>query len=125
MRIIKSDLRKKTIFPRPAIAFRLAGFFLLLSGHASSAQYVPIVSGAVGFLDSTNTGVNFFQPVFAPVVVAPLGKHFLAESRFDLRGFYAPKNGNSGPYQGTFIKSTQYLQLDYFASDKLTVSAGR
>ena len=30
------------------------------------------------------------------------------------------KNGNSGPYQGTFIGSTQYLQLDYFAADKLT-----
>jgi hypothetical protein len=122
---IKSATPKQTLFPRLAIALRLAAFVLLLSGHASWAQYTPIISGAVGFLDSTNTGVNFFQPVVAPVVVAPLGKHFLAESRFDLRGFYAPKNGNSGPYEGTFIGATQYLQLDYFATDRLTVTGGR
>jgi hypothetical protein len=98
---------------------------LLLSGQCSWAQNVPIISGALGFLDSTNTGVNFFQPVAAPVVVAPLGKHFLAESRFDLRGFYSPKNGTSGPYQGTFVGSTQYLQLDYLASRRATFTVGR
>jgi Na+/H+-dicarboxylate symporter len=78
MRRIKSAKLKRTEFPRLAIALRLAGFLLLLSGHLLSAQYVPIVSGAVGFFDSKNTGINFFQPVVAPVVVAPLGKHFLA-----------------------------------------------
>src|SRR5277367_1604903 len=122
MRQIKPARFQQT---RVAIALRWAAFLLLLPGHLLSAQYVPIVSGAVGFFDSKNTGINFFQPVFAPVVVAPLGKHFLAESRFDLRGFYAPKNGNSGPYQGTFIGSTQYLQLDYLASRRLTLTAGR
>src|SRR3984885_13523926 len=125
MRSIISNQLKQTWFSRFTLACRVAGCLLLLSAPFSSAQNVPIVSGALGFFDSTNTGANFFQPVVAPVVVAPLGKHFLAESRFDLRGFYAPKNGNSGPYQGTFIGSTQYLQLDYFASDKLTVTGGR
>ena len=125
MRSIKSAQRKHPRFPRVSIALRLAGFLLLLPGHLLSAQYVPIVSGAVGFFDSKNTGINFFQPVFAPVVVAPLGKHFLAESRFDLRGFYQRENGKTGSYQGTFIGSTQYLQLDYFAANKLTITGGR
>ena len=128
MRPIQSAKLKQTRFPRLAIALRLAGFLLLLPGHLLSAQsagYVPIVSGAVGFFDEKNTGANDLQTVFAPVVVAPLGKHFLAESRFDLRGFYAPQNGTSGPYQATFLKSTQYLQLDFFATNKLTISAGR
>jgi hypothetical protein len=110
------------MFPRSALIFRLAGLLLVLSGHFSSAQDVPIVSGAIGFLDSTNAGVNFFQPVAAPVVVAPLGRHFLAESRFDLRGFYIQQNGS---YQGSFVGSTQYLQLDYLAADRLTFTAGR
>ncbi len=120
--------RSAKITPLLYLAFFLAGFSLLLFGQnapAQSAQNVPIVSGALGFLDSTNTGVNFFQPVAAPVVVAPLGKHFLAESRFDLRGFYSPKNGTSGPYQGTFVGSTQYLQLDYLASPHATFTVGR
>src|SRR5579859_7191992 len=71
MRSVKSAQRKHPRLPRLAIALRLAGFLLLLPGQLLSAQYVPIVSGAVGFFDSKNTGINFFQPVFAPVVVAP------------------------------------------------------
>jgi hypothetical protein len=125
MRSIISAQLKQTWFSRFTLGFRVTGCLLLLSAPLSSAQNVPIVSGALGFFDSTNTGVNFFQPVAAPVVVAPLGKHFLAESRFDLRGFYEPKNGTSGPIQGSFFRSTQYLQLDYLASEKITLVAGR
>src|ERR1700720_948092 len=125
MRPITSAKLKQTRCPRVAIALRLAGFLLLLPGHLLSAQNVPIVSGGVGFFDSKNTGVNFFQPVAAPVVVAPLGKHFLAESRFDLRGVYIRQNGTSGPYQGSFVGTTQYLQLDYLASRRITFTAGR
>src|SRR6202453_1632188 len=125
MRSTPTARLKQTWFSRFTLAFRIAGCLLLLSAPLSSAQNVPIVSGALGFFDSTNTGVNFFQPVAAPVVVAPLGKHFLAESRFDLRGFYSPKNGTSGPYQGTFVGSTQYLQLDSLALPRATFTVGR
>jgi hypothetical protein len=85
------------------------------------AQNTPVISGGIGFLDSTNAGANFFQPVVAPVVVVPFLK-FLFESRFDLREFYIQRNGG---YQGTFVGSTQYLQLDYFASPHVTVTGGR
>src|SRR6202020_2175233 len=121
MRSIMPAQSKQTMVRRFGWALRLAGVLLVLSGNLAAAQNVPIVSGALGFLDSTNTGVNFFQPVAAPVVVAPLGKHFLAESRFDLRGLYIPKNGTTGPIQGSFLRSTQYLQLDYLATDKITI----
>ena len=110
--------------PRSALVLPFTGLLLVLSSAVASAQNVPLVSGGIGFLDSKNTGVNFFQPVIAPVIVAPLGKHLLFESRFDLRGLYEPKNGN-GPYQGSFFGSTQYLQLDYLASRHLTFTAGR
>jgi len=116
---------RTTKYGRLHLVCCLASLSLLLSVRFAAGQDVPIISGALGFLDSTNTGVNFFQPVAAPVVVAPLGKHFLAESRFDLRGVFSPKNGTSGPYEGSFVGTTQYLQLDYFASDKLTITAGR
>jgi hypothetical protein len=110
-----SHLRSRKIFT----------LFLLLACPALMAQDVPIISGGIGFLNSTNAGVNFFQPVLAPMVAIPLGKHLLVESRFDFREFYSRKDGRSGPYQGTFFKSTQYLQLDYIATPKLTFTVGR
>lgn len=91
----------------------------------ATAQRTPIISGGIGFLDSTNTGAHFFQPVIAPLVAAPIGSHLLAESRFDFREFVGRKNGKTGPYEGTFFKSTQYLQLDYIANPRLTLVVGR
>lgn len=38
---------------------------------------------------------------------------------------YIPKNGTSGPIEGSFLRTTQYLQLDYLASEKLTITGGR
>src|ERR1700722_15438598 len=103
----------------------LVGLLLILPTQFTLAQNVPIISGGLGFLDSTNTGANFFQPVVDPVVVAPLGSHLLAESRFDFREFFSQQNGTSGPYQGTFSGSVQYLQLDYIALPKLTFVFGQ
>lgn len=102
----------------------LAGVLLSLQAIAS-AQRTPIISGGIGLLDSTNTGSHFVQPVVAPLVAAPIGTHLLAESRFDFREFVGRKNGTSGPYEGTFFKSTQYLQLDYIAAPHLTLVVGR
>ncbi|HEU5340886.1 hypothetical protein [Edaphobacter sp.] len=121
MRLLKHFERRKTL----AMALCVSSMLWLLSVRASVAQNTPIVSGGVGFLDSTNTGINFFQPVVAPLVVVPIGRHLLAESRFDFREVYAPEGGKNGPYKGTFFKSTQYLQLDYIAASHLTLTVGR
>jgi hypothetical protein len=101
--------------------------FSLLLGIATVttlAQNAPLISGAAGFVSSTDGGQTFLQPVIAPVAVLPIGEHLLVESRADLRGFYQRRDGN-GPYVGTFIATLEYLQLDYTASSWLTVSAGR
>ena len=86
---------------------------------------VPIISGGAGFFDSKFGGVNFFQPVVAPVLTIPLGDKFLIESRADLRGFFIRQNGTSGPYQGQFFPTLEYLQLDYLANSHLTITVGR
>jgi hypothetical protein len=78
----------------------------------------------VGFLSTTNAGFTFLQPVIAPVAVLPLGEHVLIESRADLRGFIAPKNGN-GPYEGQFFPTLEYLQADFLVNSRLTIVAGR
>jgi hypothetical protein len=106
------------------VAIFISAGLLLTPAIPAMAQDTPIISGGIGFLDSTNTGVNFFQPVIAPVIAAPIGNHFLAEGRFYFEEFYSQEN-NTGPYHGTFLKSTQYLQLDYIAAPKLTFTVGR
>jgi hypothetical protein len=103
----------------------LPALLSLLCALPLSAQNVPVISGAIGYLNTTNAGSLFFQaPILAPTVTAPLGKHFLAESRFDFREFFG-QVGNKGDYLGTFFKSTQYLQLDAIVSPHLTIVGGR
>jgi hypothetical protein len=90
----------------------------------AEAQNTPLISGAVGFLTTTNGGVTNYQPVLAPVAAVPLGEHLLVESRAYIEENYAPKNGNSGPYQGNFFAGLQYLQLDYIAAPRVTLTLG-
>jgi hypothetical protein len=59
------------------------------------------------------------------VLSVPLGDKWLVESRADLREVVSRENGTSGPYQGQFFGTLEYLQLDYNASPHLTVTAGR
>src|SRR5437879_9849452 len=98
--------------------------FLFISGPKVDAQNTPLISGGVGFLTTTNGGVTALQPVISPVAAVPLGEHLLVESRAYISDFIAPKNGNSGPYQGDFFADLQYLQLDYLAAPKLTLTVG-
>lgn len=97
---------------------------LVVFGLRAAAQDTPLISGAVGFLSTTNGGVTFVQPVIAPLAAIPIGSKFLVESRADLRGFIAPTNGN-GPYEGQFFATLEYLQLDFLVNSKLTITAGR
>ena len=64
------------------------------------------------------------QPVVAPVLVVPIGEHWLIESRADIRGFIAPQNGN-GPYQARFFDTLEYAQVDFLALPRMTITAGR
>ena len=97
---------------------------LPFAGLKADAQNTPLISGGVGFLTTTNGGVTALQPVISPVAAVPLGEHLLVESRAYISDFIAPKNGNSGPYQGDFFAGLQYLQLDYLATPKVTLTVG-
>ena len=98
---------------------------LLGAPMARSQDNVPILSGALAFLGSSNGGANSYEPILAPVLVAPFGDHWLVESRAEVLGFIARENGTSGPYSGTFAATFDYLQLDYLANTHLTVTVGR
>src|ERR1700737_2046118 len=98
--------------------------FLTVPGMKADGQKNPFVPGGVGLLPTTNGGVTALQPVISPVAAVPLGEHLLVESRAYIEEFIAPKNGNSGPYQGDFFAGLQYLQLDYLAAPKVTLTGG-
>lgn len=97
----------------------------LFSLTVQAQSTVPILSGGVGFVSTTSQGATSMQPIIAPVLTAPIGDRWLIESRADLRGFIAEQNGTSGPYQAQFFPTLEYAQVDFLASDHLTITAGR
>jgi hypothetical protein len=52
---------------------------LASSAPLARAQDTPILSRSVSFFDNKGSGASSFAPVIAPVVVAPIGGHLLAE----------------------------------------------
>jgi hypothetical protein len=105
----------------------LLGFFLSVVGvyAQSDTPNVPIFSGALAFQGSSTGGANSFTPIIVPVFVAPLGEHWVIESRGEVQGFIAREDGTTGPYSGQFFATFDYLQVDYIANSHLTVTVGR
>jgi hypothetical protein len=106
------------------LGFLIIGMASGLSAQ-SDAPSVPILSGAVAFQGTTTGGASSFTPIIVPVFVAPLGDHWLIESRGEVQGFIARDNGTTGPYSGHFFAAFDYLQLDYIANPHLTITVGR
>jgi len=101
--------------------FALAIICAAQYGHA---QDTPLISGGVAFLHNTNGGNTSYQPIIEPLIAAPLGDHFLIESRAALLENFAPKgNGQSG-YDHTHFAGLTYLQADYLALPHLTIVGG-
>lgn len=97
---------------------------VLSAGLPIAAQDVPLISGGVGFVTSTNAGNTTYIPVISPVLAAPLGKHVLVESRATILDAYFPKGGGQSGYTSSSFLGLSYLQMDYIANPHLTVVAG-
>lgn len=109
---------------RSATCHLLVLLALSVLGAKAKAQNTPLISGGVGLLTNTSGGSTALQPVISPVAAIPLGEHLLVESRAYISDRVAPKNGNTGPYQGDFFAGLQYLQLDYIATPRVTFTVG-
>jgi hypothetical protein len=94
----------------------------LCPAQHSEAQDVPIISGGYGFFTTTTAGQTSYLPIAEPLLAAPIGKHFLVESRAGIAEAIFP-NGTGG-YDHAFNAILTYLQADYIASPHLTVVGG-
>lgn len=105
-------------------------FALAVLSHLAFAQTadtdkpVPILSGSIGTFSFVTAGQNLIDTQINPVLLVPLGDHWLIESRAEFEGqFQRPPGG--GPYGGPVDKHVDYAQVDYIANSYLTVTAGR
>lgn len=108
---------------RPARAI-LVALAVLGSVSHGRAQDTPLLSGGIGFFSNTNGGNTTYMPIIEPLLAAPIGSHFLIESRAALLEDFTPKtNGQSGYDHSHFVGLT-YLQGNYIAAPHLTVVGG-
>jgi hypothetical protein len=90
----------------------------------SQNQNVPLISGGVGFVTSTNGGNTTYIPVVSPVLAAPVGSRILVESRGIILDPFSPQGGERPGYKGNLFLGLTYLQADFLASKQVTVVAG-
>jgi hypothetical protein len=105
----------------------LALFSLVPSPAAQSTDTekpVPILTGTAGTFSFVTAGQQQLNAQINPVLLLPLGEHWLVESRAEFQGvFQRPPNG--GPYGGPVGKNLDYLEADYIANPYVTVTLGR
>jgi hypothetical protein len=91
---------------------------------SSSDRPVPILTGSAGYFTFVTAGQTQLNAQINPVLLLPLGDHWLVESRAEFEGaFQRPPGG--GPYGGPVSKNLDYLQVDYIANPHLSVTVGR
>src|SRR5580698_5877290 len=89
-----------------------------------AAQDTPLLSGGVGFFTNTNGGGTPYFPIMEPLLAAPIGNHFLIESRAVLTESFSPKGDGQSGYDHSHFIALTYLQGDYIATPHLTVVGG-
>jgi hypothetical protein len=106
------------------VAFAGAIFGVLSVGTCKAQDSVPVITGSAGFIYSKDAGQTALQPIINPILLFPLGSHFLVEADAILQGFVArPGPGQSYEWQG--FSNLGYLQLDYVLNSHVTIVAGR
>ncbi len=97
---------------------------VLAMAGSGAAQNTPLLSGGVGFFSSTTAGQTSYTPIVEPLLAAPIGSHFLVESRATLLESFTPNGDGQPGYDHSHFVSLSYLQGDYFVTPHLTIVGG-
>jgi hypothetical protein len=113
---------------RNKLSWSIAGWVGLalmfaLSGK-SMAQDTPMISGGVGFFSGTTKGSTSFSPTLMPLLAIPVKQRFLFETRDYVIESVTPREHDLSDQTKSFW-GVSYMQMDYIASSKLTIAAGR
>lgn len=92
--------------------------------NSFSERPVPILTGNAGYFTNVEDGHTVLSPTVNPVLLVPMGDHWLIEGRGEFEGDFERPDGG-GPFGGTVDKELNYLQADYIANPHLTVTVGR
>lgn len=97
---------------------------LVFAQASESDTPVPILTGNAGFFTNIQDGKTDIYSEISPILLLPLGDHWLIESRAEFEGDFARKWGD-GPFGGQVQKSLDYLEADYIANPYVTITVGR
>ncbi len=120
-------LRSQAASSWVCLAFLLVSSLLVPGISAQTADNerpVPILTGNAGYFTNIDASHVQLVPEVNPVLLLPLGDHWLIESRGEFQGEFERKDG-TGPYGGSVSKELDYLQADYIANPYVTVTVGR
>ena len=94
---------------RAACALLVLFFPALLRAQTSSSDTpVPILSGSAGYFTFVTAGQTQLDAQINPVLLLPLGEHWLAESRAEFEGAFQ-RSPDGGPYSGPVRKNLDYV----------------
>jgi hypothetical protein len=96
-----------------------------MQSSENHAQYIPAISGGLGYIHNINGGVTSLIPQINPVLLVPFGSHVLLESRTSFTGFFERRDLTSGPFTGKVFKSVDYAQVNWLAHTHIIATAGR
>jgi hypothetical protein len=89
------------------------------------AEPVPILSGGMAFVPTWDAGQPTLISVVSPVLLAPISRNVVFESRAEFEGDFQRRQGTSGDFTGAINKSLEYAEFDYIGNRYVTVTAGR
>jgi hypothetical protein len=111
------------------LAVLLLAFPSFLNGQTDNPpnnpeRPVPILTGSAGFFASGNGGERELVPIVMPVVLVPFGERWLVEARGEFKGEFLKPAGSTS-FGGPVEKEVDYVQVDFIANAKVTVTVGR
>jgi len=96
-----------------------------LRAAADEAKPIPILSGGAAFVPTWDSGDPTLVSIVSPVLLVPISRNLIFESRAEFEGDFVRRNGNSGDFTGAIEKSLEYAEFDYIGNKYATFTAGR
>ena len=120
-----AGLRSRCLGDRPSgltitfctVIFGLALLFsssLWAQEETDTPKPVPILSAGTAFVTNFESGSPHLNPLIAPVILIPIGRRWLIESRATFESDLTQPSGSS-EFHGEVEKGVDYAQLDYIA----------